>query len=92
MNVYCTWKNCEDNFISWRFHFSAPIRNFELAFKMFDLNGDGDVELSEFETVRSVLRSSTGVGSKHRDHFINGEHSSDGGRQTGRCHDVCFRR
>ena len=39
---------------------------------MFDLNGDGDVELSEFETVRSVLMNSTGVGSKHRDHFING--------------------
>lgn len=51
----------------------APVRNFQLAFKMFDLNGDGDVELSEFETVRNVLMSSTSMGSKHRDHFINGE-------------------
>lgn len=42
---------------------------------MFDLNGDGDVELSEFETVRSVLMSSTSVGNKHRDHFINGKAS-----------------
>ena len=30
------------------------MRNFELAFKMFDLNGDGDVELKEFEKVRLV--------------------------------------
>ena len=52
---------------------SAPAKNFELAFKMFDLNGDGEVELEEFETVRGVLRNSTGVGSRHRDHFINGE-------------------
>ena len=29
----------------------APMRHFELAFKMFDLNGDGDVELKEFEKV-----------------------------------------
>ena len=25
---------------------------FEIAFKMFDLNGDGDVEFKEFEQVR----------------------------------------
>ena len=30
---------------------TAPMRHFELAFKMFDLNGDGDVELKEFEKV-----------------------------------------
>lgn len=31
---------------------SAPQRNFEIAFKMFDLNGDGEVDLEEFEQVR----------------------------------------
>ncbi|KAK7902198.1 hypothetical protein WMY93_018967 [Mugilogobius chulae] len=28
---------------------STPQRNFEIAFKMFDLNGDGEVDLEEFE-------------------------------------------
>lgn len=31
--------------------FAAPQRNFEIAFKMFDLNGDGEVDLEEFEQV-----------------------------------------
>lgn len=31
--------------------FPAPQRNFEIAFKMFDLNGDGEVDLEEFEQV-----------------------------------------
>lgn len=30
----------------------APQRNFEIAFKMFDLNGDGEVDLEEFDQVR----------------------------------------
>ena len=30
---------------------SAPPRMFEIAFKMFDLNGDGNVEFEEFEKV-----------------------------------------
>ena len=29
----------------------APPRMFEIAFKMFDLNGDGDVEYEEFAKV-----------------------------------------
>ena len=33
---------------------TAPPRMFEIAFKMFDLNGDGDVEYEEFEKVRHV--------------------------------------
>lgn len=48
------------------------MKNFELAFKMFDLNGDGEVEFEEFETVRAVLRNATAMGSRHRDHVING--------------------
>lgn len=31
---------------------AAPQRNFEIAFKMFDLNGDGEVDLEEFDQVR----------------------------------------
>lgn len=48
------------------------MKHFELAFKMFDLNGDGEVEFDEFETVQSVLLSSTAMGVRHRDHVING--------------------
>ena len=33
----------------------APPRMFEIAFKMFDLNGDGDVEFEEFEKVNNML-------------------------------------
>ena len=35
---------------------------------MFDLNGDGDVDAEEFEQVQSIIRQSTSMGSKHRDH------------------------
>ena len=30
---------------------TAPMRHFEIAFKMFDLNGDGEVDYGEFEKV-----------------------------------------
>lgn len=36
----------------------APQRNFEIAFKMFDLNGDGEVDLEEFDQVRPCSRPS----------------------------------
>ena len=31
--------------------FSAPPRNFQIAFRMFDLNGDGNLDLDEFNKV-----------------------------------------
>lgn len=31
--------------------FSAPPRNFEIAFRMFDFNGDGEVDSEEFSKV-----------------------------------------
>lgn len=51
---------------------STPPRVFELAFKMFDLNGDGNVEYEEFDKVRSVTSSQTCVGMRHRDHAVTG--------------------
>jgi len=51
---------------------STPPRMFEIAFKMFDLNGDGDVEFEEFEKVRNVVRSQTSIGMRHRDHAVTG--------------------
>ena len=32
-------------------------RHFEVAFEMFDLNGDGDVDAKEFEVVTNLLKS-----------------------------------
>lgn len=31
--------------------FPAPPRNFEIAFRMFDINGDGEVDQEEFARV-----------------------------------------
>lgn len=51
---------------------STPPRNFEIAFKMFDLNGDGDVEAEEFAKVKDVIKSQTSIGMRHRDHGTTG--------------------
>ena len=39
-------------------------RHFEIAFRMFDLNGDGDVEYDEFEKVQNAILSQTSIGKK----------------------------
>ena len=51
---------------------SAPSHHFEIAFKMFDLNGDGEVDVDEFEKVRDVVLNSTSVGHRHRDRSTTG--------------------
>ncbi|KAG8435153.1 hypothetical protein GDO86_013196 [Hymenochirus boettgeri] len=51
---------------------STPQRNFEIAFKMFDLNGDGEVDLEEFEQVQNIIRSQTSMGMRHRDRTTTG--------------------
>ena len=39
---------------------------------MFDLNGDGEVDVDEFEKVRGVVLNSTSVGHRHRDRSTTG--------------------
>ncbi|EDO46619.1 predicted protein [Nematostella vectensis] len=51
---------------------SLPPRMFEIAFQMFDLNGDGEVDSKEFEKVQNILFSLTATGSRHRDHTTTG--------------------
>uniref|UniRef100_A0A915IBZ6 EF-hand domain-containing protein n=1 Tax=Romanomermis culicivorax TaxID=13658 RepID=A0A915IBZ6_ROMCU len=51
---------------------STSSRHFALAFKMFDLDGDGELDYNEFEMVESVIRSQTKVGLQHRDHVTTG--------------------
>lgn len=58
-------------------HFSllllvASRRHFEIAFQMFDLNGDGDVDSEEFERVANLARQQSSIGNRHRDHVNTG--------------------
>lgn len=51
---------------------STSRRHFQIAFKMFDLNGDGNVDAGEFEIVTNLMRSHSSMGSRHRDHGNTG--------------------
>ena len=51
---------------------STSRRHFEIAFKMFDLNGDGNVDAKEFENVTNLMRSQSSMGARHRDHGNTG--------------------
>ncbi|ERE87252.1 calcium uptake protein 1 [Cricetulus griseus] len=61
---------------------STPQRNFEIAFKMFDLNGDGEVDMEDHTEsrggdtillqVQSIIRSQTSMGMRHRDRPTTG--------------------
>ncbi|KAK0047978.1 calcium uptake protein 1 mitochondrial-like isoform X1 [Biomphalaria pfeifferi] len=51
---------------------STPPRNFEIAFRMFDFNGDGEVDSEEFSKVQEIIRNQTSVGMKHRNHSTTG--------------------
>lgn len=39
-------------------------RHFEIAFRMFDLNGDGNVDYEEFAKVQSAILNQTSIGQK----------------------------
>ncbi|CAG0920089.1 unnamed protein product [Notodromas monacha] len=51
---------------------STSRRHFEIAFQMFDLNGDGDVDAEEFSQVDTLIRQNTSFGMRHRDHATTG--------------------
>lgn len=51
---------------------STSRRHFQIAFKMFDLNGDGNVDAAEFEIVTNLMRSHSSTGARHRDHGNTG--------------------
>jgi len=51
---------------------STSRRHFQIAFKMFDLNGDGTVDAEEFGMVTDLMRSHSATGSRHRDHGNTG--------------------
>ncbi|KAG7200317.1 hypothetical protein KM043_017780 [Ampulex compressa] len=51
---------------------STSRRHFEIAFRMFDFNGDGDVDSEEFGKVATLIRQQTSIGTRHRDHANTG--------------------
>ncbi|XP_015121895.1 calcium uptake protein 1 homolog, mitochondrial isoform X2 [Diachasma alloeum] len=51
---------------------STSRRHFEIAFRMFDFNGDGDVDSDEFGKVATLIRQQTSIGNRHRDHGNTG--------------------
>ncbi|RUS89715.1 hypothetical protein EGW08_002533 [Elysia chlorotica] len=51
---------------------STPPRNFEIGFRMFDFNGDGEVDFDEFNKVQETIRSQTSIGMRHRNHANTG--------------------
>ncbi|XP_017883472.1 calcium uptake protein 1 homolog, mitochondrial-like isoform X2 [Ceratina calcarata] len=51
---------------------STSRRHFEIAFRMFDFNGDGDVDSDEFGKVATLIRQQTSIGNRHRDHVTTG--------------------
>jgi len=46
---------------------STSARHWRILFKVFDQNGDGDVDIDEFMTVMKLAQSSSATGEKHRD-------------------------
>lgn len=46
---------------------STSARHWKILFKVFDQNGDGDVDIDEFMTVMKLAQSSSATGEKHRD-------------------------
>ncbi len=57
---------------------SAPARHYEIAFMMFDLDGNGQVDVGEFQKVQQVILDTTAVGARHRDHKTTGNVAGEG--------------
>ena len=52
---------------------STPRKNFEIAFRMLDMNGDGELQADEFDRVSNVLARDTAVGQRHRSVHASGK-------------------
>lgn len=51
---------------------STPRRYFQIAFQMFDFDGNGTFDFDEFTKLKSLIREQTSIGQRHRDHATTG--------------------
>jgi hypothetical protein len=51
---------------------STPKRYFQIAFQMFDFDGNGNFDFDEFTKLKSLIRAQTSIGQRHRDHSTTG--------------------
>ncbi|RNA24969.1 calcium uptake 1 mitochondrial isoform X2 [Brachionus plicatilis] len=51
---------------------SIPVRHFVIAFHMFDSDGNGNLDIQEFEQLQMIIRSQTSLGQRHRDTRMTG--------------------
>lgn len=51
---------------------STPTRHFEIAFHMFDIDGNGNIDIGEFEQLNQIIRNQTTLGQRHRDTRMTG--------------------
>ncbi|KAI4377316.1 hypothetical protein MLD38_014966 [Melastoma candidum] len=61
---------------------SIPESSFEIAFKMFDLDNNGEIDREEFKKVMALMRGQNRQGAHHRDgkrHLLKGTESVENG-------------
>ena len=51
---------------------STPRRYFQIAFQMFDYDGNGTFDFDEFTKLKTLIRTQTSIGQRHRDHATTG--------------------
>ncbi|CAF1449602.1 unnamed protein product [Adineta ricciae] len=51
---------------------STPRRYFQIAFQMFDFDGNGTFDFDEFTKLKGLIREQTSIGQRHRDHSTTG--------------------
>ena len=51
---------------------STPKRYFQIAFQMFDFDGNGTFDFDEFTKLKTLIRTQTSIGQRHRDHTTTG--------------------
>jgi hypothetical protein len=51
---------------------STPKRYFQIAFQMFDFDGNEKFDFDEFTKLKNLIRTQTSIGQRHRDHSTTG--------------------